>query len=1023
MRKRLLLLILSFIVQYTAYSQGTVRGKITDSNGETLIGVTVYLKANMAVGTTTDFDGNYSLTIKDPNANILVVSYISYQTIEVPVHPQKGEVVIKDFTMVTAAKEITKAAEVTAKAVKAKDYYLENIKQKSATSIDFVSSEAMKRTGDNNVTAGVARVSGVSTNGGGFITVRGLGDRYVKTAVNGMRIPTLDPFTNNFKLDIFPASLVDYVLLTKTASPDLPSDWAGAYISVDTKDYPDKLTINAETTFGYNTQSTFNDAVSTQRSGTDWLGYDNSLRDQDHSSYVSANVAPSQYQEFVALGLGNYYNEMGVTSTTPWNESYYKLGLMQLGLLPPALFNDPTAVANAKNLYLSGPYRSQAFNVINANVPASGKSFPDNWNTTTRQVPLNFSQTFSIGNQVKLFGKPLGFFAGFRYGNSTLYDPNSTANRAAVAADANGNLIRAVSSSLTQQSSVELNGWNALFNVAYKWNPNNSIAFMFMPNVVGSNRARNSLDDLDPNQNVITKTQFYEQRKQMIYQMKMENYQPVSKVKTELNLSYTKGSSSAPDFKNLQYWHDPNSDAYQIGGTIGDGIHRYYRYLTDNLFDSKLSAEVPISDKPGLSRKLKFGGAYQYNARTSDQYDYDVIIGPYKGPMLTDDVDAYLSLENFDISSGVDNFGYTYSTLNAHYGLDNSPANYTFANSQLIAGYAMADYAINNRLRFEGGLRIEYADILTDVVAFDSAGYAPNDPRRSYSSSYPLVNPGTLNETSFLPSINAIYKLVPDDDAPVNLRANYSKTVARPSMRELSDVAQFDYEYRAFVFGNSDLQIVQINNFDLRLEYYGKNKDSYSVSLFYKHFKNHIELVNSGGFTWQNVDNSNVQGIEFEGKKRVIKGLNIGANLTFVRSNTEFVRTRLEIADGVKTYIPLDTVSRPMFGQAPYIFNIIVGYTLDSIGLSIALSYNVQGPRLVIAADVQEIPDVYELPRNLLDFKVTKTLGKHFALGLNIKNILNAPIQRSYKYDDGYSLDFDKFVIGSTFELSLAYKL
>lgn len=92
----------------------------------------------------------------------------------------------------------------------------------------------MKRTGDNNITAAVARVSGVSTNGG-FITVRGIGDRYVKTTINGSRIPTLDPFTNNIKLDLFPASLVDNVIITKTASPDLPGDWAGAYLSVETK--------------------------------------------------------------------------------------------------------------------------------------------------------------------------------------------------------------------------------------------------------------------------------------------------------------------------------------------------------------------------------------------------------------------------------------------------------------------------------------------------------------------------------------------------------------------------------------------------------------------------------------------------------------------------------------------------------------------------------------------------------------------------------------------------------------------
>src|SRR6185436_1338599 len=75
-----------------SFSQGIVRGKITDSNGESLIGVNIYLKANRSIGTTTDLDGNYSLKIADSNANVLVISYISFQTIEEAVHPKKGEV-------------------------------------------------------------------------------------------------------------------------------------------------------------------------------------------------------------------------------------------------------------------------------------------------------------------------------------------------------------------------------------------------------------------------------------------------------------------------------------------------------------------------------------------------------------------------------------------------------------------------------------------------------------------------------------------------------------------------------------------------------------------------------------------------------------------------------------------------------------------------------------------------------------------------------------------------------------------
>ncbi|HMT30548.1 MAG TPA: carboxypeptidase-like regulatory domain-containing protein, partial [Bacteroidia bacterium] len=635
---RYIVLVAVLFMPAFCFSQGTVRGKITDKNGETLIGAAVVLKSDKSFGVTTDFDGNYSIKISQTEPQTLVISYVGFQTIEIIVAPKNNEVIIKNVQMVSSSQNVAEV-EVSAKAIKSNTVYTENMKKKSATTIDFVSAETMKKTGDNNVTAAVARVAGVSTNGG-FITVRGIGDRYVKTTVNGSRIPTLDPFTNNIKLDLFPASLIDNVLITKTASPDLPGDWAGAYLSVETKDYPDELKVDFESSFGYNNQSTGKEVISSQRSKTDWLGFDSNLRDHDHNSFVNANINPSQYQQFVALGLKDYFTSLGVNEDNWYKGAtdYFKLGLIQLGLLAPALYNDANAVTSAANLYTQGNYASEAFKVINANVPASATSFPTNWNTTTRKAPLNFTQSFSVGNQMNVFGRPLGFLAGFRYYTVNLFDPDATANRASVVGDSSGQLINSVSSSVIQQSGIETNGWSALINAAYKLNSNNSISLLFMPNFIGSNRVRKSYDTNDIVQ-VVTLSQFYEERKQMVYQFKSEHFVPSSKIKIESNASYTRGSSSTPDFKNVQYWINPDS-TYQIGGAIGDGIHRYYRYLTENVFDSRLSTEIPLSDKPELVRKLKAGGSYQRIDQKFDQYDYFVLTGPDIGTFENGDVDA-----------------------------------------------------------------------------------------------------------------------------------------------------------------------------------------------------------------------------------------------------------------------------------------------------------------------------------------------------------------------------------------------
>src|SRR5262245_51622939 len=112
-----LLMFAGWLTCGVAFSQGTVRGKISDANGETLIGVAVVLKANRSVGTVTDFDGNFSLKISDSTAQTLVITYIGFQNIEETVHPRKGEVIVKNFTMKSGAAQEIKEVEVTAKAV------------------------------------------------------------------------------------------------------------------------------------------------------------------------------------------------------------------------------------------------------------------------------------------------------------------------------------------------------------------------------------------------------------------------------------------------------------------------------------------------------------------------------------------------------------------------------------------------------------------------------------------------------------------------------------------------------------------------------------------------------------------------------------------------------------------------------------------------------------------------------------------------------------------------------------------
>lgn len=1020
LRKVLLIVSALFYFVIQGFSQGSLRGKLTDEQGEAIVGAIIYLQDKREINTLSDFDGNFSLDIKDTLSHSVVIAYIGYKEIVHKINAMRGkQTQVVNFSMLLNNTLVE--VDIVAKQVKANDLYMEKLKKEAAVSIDYISSETMKKTGDATVVNAVARVSGVSSSGG-LITVRGIGDRYVKTTLNGLRLPTLDPLTNNIKLDIFPASLIDNVTITKTSSPDLPGDCSGAYISIDTKDYPENLIVNCDMQVGYNQQTSFRTILSTERSKTDWLGFDTGLRDRTHGPVATPIVQPTTYQEMAALGLQNYYAGMGVSGWadgSPEGTDLFKLGLVQLGLLAAADFTNNAAFVEARIKYNEN-YKPKAFSILNPEGSNYSDGFANNWNPVYRKAPLNFSQSYSVGNQLKLFGKPLGYIVGLRFANSVRFDPNGYSKRL-------GQEFNGTYPLITEDLALicrEVNGWNVLLNLAFKPNSNNSFAYLFMPNISGTNDSQlftTISDGTNAQESTISNTQFYEERKQFVNQLKTEHYIKQSKTKIESNFAYTIGSSKVPDFKAVDYGFLRNNQTneisdYLFGPSVGAGVRRFYRYLDENLFDSKISAELPISTSTVGVRKIKFGGAYQFLNREQNLYDYRLAAGnSIEPPTLTsNDINSIMGDEQFTVKNG--QVAYFYQDGSAIW-------NNTFGYSKITSAYVLADYSFNRFLRASGGLRLEQSKIFADVVAYHNLNLPVNDIRRENVGGYPYVNPANIKELNFLPSVNIIIKTKENRKVQWQYRLNYSHTIARPSIRELNDGAIFDQEFRTLIYGNSDLKIAEVDNYDLRTEMFFKNGDNISVSAFAKAFTNHIEAsFGSGGISWNNVGASDVRGIEFEGRKLLFKSLEARCNVTFVKSNSQVVRSILDVVEGKKLYTPVDTINRPMYGQAPYIVNTILSYKADSIGMVVTVSYNLQGRRLVIAGILKGDPDVYEMPRHLLDIKVSKKLSKRFTLSITVRDIINSPVRRAYLLPSGYS-DFDNFRYGTNYLLSISYKI
>lgn len=112
---------------------------------------------------------------------------------------------------------------------------------------------------------------GVSVQSGKYVYVRGLGDRYTKSILNGMDIPGLDPDKNTVQMDIFPTNILENIIVIKSGSADLPADFTGGVVNIVTKDFPSKKTMSFSVSGGFNPDMHFNsNYVNYDGGGTDF---------------------------------------------------------------------------------------------------------------------------------------------------------------------------------------------------------------------------------------------------------------------------------------------------------------------------------------------------------------------------------------------------------------------------------------------------------------------------------------------------------------------------------------------------------------------------------------------------------------------------------------------------------------------------------------------------------------------------------------------------------------------------------
>ena len=304
-------LFLSLITHLTFSQNSIIKGNvIEEKTGKTLPGVNIIIKETK-FSTITDLDGNYIIKNVPPGKYEIEFSYFGFQTkIVSEVITTANETTDVNTSLIEKANVLDEVV-ITKTKAKAESVKSLLLMQKNNASVsDGVSAETIKKTPDKTTSDVLKRISGASIQDNKFVIIRGLNDRYNTAYINGAPLPSSEPDRKAFSFDIFPSNMLDNLIITKTATPDLPGEFAGGVVQINTKSVSDKNFQSISFGSGYNTITTGKNQVTYNGGKTDFLGFDDGTR----------SMSPAIPDNLTFVGL-NYTQkaEIAKNSTSDWS--------------------------------------------------------------------------------------------------------------------------------------------------------------------------------------------------------------------------------------------------------------------------------------------------------------------------------------------------------------------------------------------------------------------------------------------------------------------------------------------------------------------------------------------------------------------------------------------------------------------------------------------------------------------------------------------------------------------------------
>ena len=966
--KFILAVLIATTISSAIAQEGFIRGIVyDDQTAESLPGVTVFVEGT-TLGSITDFDGKFSVTVPQ-GTYTLRVSFISYETLNIEgVIVEAGEPTILDNLRLKEANIEIKGVVVTAEVIRNTETAMLAMKKKSANLMDGISAVNLRKIGDSDAAESMKRVPGVSIQGGKYVYVRGLGDRYTKTLLNGMDIPGLDPDKNSLQMDIFPTNIIDNIVVNKSFTPELPADFTGGIVDIMTKDFPEQKQMKVSASLSYIPGMHFNNNYLTYEGGkTDWLGFDDGTREipatenipfytdaisdypdgPDATRYreilsgFNPTLAAMQEQSFmdfsVGASVGNQINREKVT----WGFNAAISYKNETDYFEDAVFgryglsSNPDVYEMERREYQVGDYGVNSV-LLSAMAGLALKTAKSKYRLNILHLQ-NGESTAGIFNYAK--SNQGTEFSGYQHNLeysqrslsnlllggkhvlannwdiewklsptfSKLDDPDVRFTRYVVTEE--GNLVIGTESGFPQRI------WRELEEVNYSGLAHVTKGFEFM-----GEKAKLLFGG----------GYTYKERDFTIrsYMINIRNPWDLSGDPNEIfsdeNLWPRDGSASDGTTYDAPFVNDDGKE---------ENANSYN--ASSNLMSGYVSAELNPFNRLKAILGLRLEKNIQYY---TGQNQLGTII--FNDEKVMDDVDFFPSV----------NLIYS---LNDNQNLRASYARTIARPSFKELSYAEIFDPITGRT-FVGGLYEDRDDVAGEVY-WD--GNLISTAIDNFDLRWEMFQPGgqTISVSAFYKQFNNPIELV-----------QYTTLVGAFQPRNVGD---------GEVFG-AEMEV-------------RKNLEFLSVIL--------QDFSFSGNFTWT--------------KSRI------------KLSNTEY----LSRIDNARTGQQVDAY-RDMAGQAPYLINAGIAYNggADGFwkGMEAGLYYNVQGETLYIVGIVDR-PDVYTKPFHSLNFNANKAFGKddRMRLGLKVENILGADretVFKSYEADDQY---FTKFDPGTKITLRFGYDI